>query len=355
MTSPTSPLSSDGVGDPVRRDGGVNLGRTTTHRIEKRLRALREHRGEVATGRVLTLVVSVRSEEDLPSVLRGANEAAREHPARVIVVVHDRTTDEVYLDAELYVGGDVGAAEVILMRLHGELADHADAVVTPLLLPDTPVVVWWPFTSPRNPAGDALGALASRRITDSFADAAAGKGTKAIFRRRIGYSPGDSDLVWSRITPWRGLLSSALDQRAGDTVTAVEITGPAEDPAVDIAAGWLADRLSVPVTRYDGPDPSVPVDDDGYATAPVEKVVLHGERGDLTMSVIDHRTVRIVDGDTENLVTLHRRSLGECLAEELRHLEPDAAFGGALHGLPRVTVSHGQASDPRRPVRESTR
>lgn len=338
----------------VRIDGGVNLGRTSTHRIETTLRSLREQRGEVATGRVLTLIVSVRSEEDLPSVVRGANEAAREHPARVIVVVHDRTTDEVYLDAELYVGGEAGAAEVILMRLHGELADHADSVVMPLLLPDTPVVVWWPFTSPRNPAGDALGALASRRITDSFSDAAAGKGSKAIFRRRIGYTPGDSDLVWSRVTPWRGLLSSALDQRAGDEVTAVEITGPAEDPAVDIAAGWLADRLQVEVTRYAGKTPSVPLDAEGFPTAPVERVVLHCSGGDLLMEVVDHRSVRIVDGDTTNLVTLHRRTLGECLAEELRHLEPDNAFGAALHGLPRVTVARPDAR-PAGVVTESRR
>lgn len=341
--------------DVIRPDGGVNLGRTSTHRIETTLRSLRERRGEVATGRVLTLIVSVRSEEDLASVVRGANEASREHPARVIVVVHDRTTDEVYLDAELYVGGDAGAAEVILMRLHGELADHADSVVMPLLLPDTPVVVWWPFTSPRNPAGDALGALASRRITDSFSDAAAGKGSKAIFRRRIGYTPGDSDLVWSRITPWRGLLSSALDQRAGDGVTGVEITGPAEDPAVDIAAGWLADRLTVPVTRYPGSAPAVPVDDEGLATAPVERVVLHSTGGDLVMEVVDHRTVRIIDGDTVNLVTLHRRTLGECLAEELRHLEPDAAFGDALHGLPRVTLARSTPDRPTGPVKESDR
>jgi len=339
----------------VPRDGGVNLGRTSTHRIETTLRSLREQRGEVSTGRVLTLIVSVRSEEDLESVVHGANEASREHPARVIVVVHDRTTDEVYLDAELYVGGDAGAAEIILMRLHGELADHADSVVTPLLLPDTPVVVWWPFTSPRNPAGDSLGALASRRITDSFSDAAAGKGTKAIFRRRIGYTPGDSDLVWSRITPWRGLLASALDQRADDTVTSVEITGPSEDPAVDIAAGWLATQLKVPVTRYAGEAVDIPVDGEGIPTAPVERVVLHLEGGDLVMEVIDHHSVRIVDGDTDNLVTLQRRTLGECLAEELRHLEPDAAFGDALHGLPRVTVARAGVTGRDNSVKESGR
>ena len=350
MTTPESAgVGSSGVG---QLDGRMNLGRTTTHRITRALRSLREKRGEVTTGRVLTLIVSARSEEDLDSVVRGANEASREHPARVIVVIHDRSTDEVSLDAELIVGGQAGAAEIIFMRLHGELADHADSVVMPLLLPDTPVVVWWPFTSPRNPAGDSLGRLASRRITDSFSDAAAGKGAKAIFRRRIGYTPGDSDLVWSRITPWRGLLSSAVEQHAGDTVTGVDITGPAEDPAVDIAAGWLADRFSVPVTRYAGTSPSVPVDDEGLATAPVERVVLHFIGGELVMEVLDHRSVRILDGETDNIVTLHRRTLGECLAEELRHLEPDAAFGNALHGLPRVKVAREPAPAP---VEESHR
>lgn len=340
-------------------DGKVNLGRTTTHRIEKTLRMLREQRGEVATGRVLTLVVSVRSEEDLPTVVQAAHEAAREHPARVIVVVHDRTTDEVYLDAELHLGGSAGAAEVILMRLHGELADHGDAVVTPLLLPDTPVVVWWPFTSPRNPAADALGSLASRRITDSFADAAAGKGPSAIFRRRIGYTFGDSDLVWSRITQWRGLLASALDQRFGanskESIRSVEIAGPSEDPSVDIAAGWLAHRLGVPVTRLAGTAQSIPVDAAGIPIAPIERVVLTSTGDDVVMEIVDHRTISIRSGSTENLVTLHRRSLGECLAEELRHLEPDAAFGGALHGLPRVTIARSGDAGGAFPVRESNR
>jgi len=78
----------------VPRDGGVNLGRTSTHRIETTLRSLRAQRGEVSTGRVLTLIASVRSEEELESVVHGANEAAREHRARALVVVHDRATAE---------------------------------------------------------------------------------------------------------------------------------------------------------------------------------------------------------------------------------------------------------------------
>lgn len=315
----------------------VDLGTTNTRELSRQLHRLREERGERATGRVLTLIVSVRSEEDLDTVVEATVAASREHPSRVIFVVHDRTTAEVSMDAAIHLGGTAGASEMILMRLHGALADHADHAVTPLLLPDTPVVVWWPFTSPRNPAADSLGALATRRITDSFADAAAGRGTEAIFRRRIGYSLGDSDLVWSRITPWRGLLSSALDQRPGDKILSAEVAGPADDPAVDIAAGWLADRLDVPVTRCADGSSAVPRDEDGEPTSPIQRTVVQCDGGQVELSVINHRSARISTGSgADTVVNLTRRQVGDCLAEELRHLEPDRAFGQALHGLPRV-------------------
>lgn len=335
----------------------VDLGTTTTHELTDQLHRLREERGEIATGRVLTLIVSVRSEEDLDTVVNATVEASREHPARVIFVVHDRSTTEVSMDAAIHLGGTAGASEMILMRLHGELADHADNAVTPLLLPDTPVVVWWPFTSPRNPAADSLGALATRRITDSFADAAAGRGTEAIFRRRIGYALGDSDLVWSRITPWRGLLSSALDQRAGDTIQSAEVSGPADDPAVDIAAGWLADRLNVPVTRCADGSPAVPVDDEGKPMSPIQRTVIYCSEGTVELTVVNHRSVRVSTGvGTDTTVNLSRRHVGDCLAEELRHLEPDRAFGQALHGLPRVrTPRDGMSASIPFSAQESTR
>ncbi|MDN5722298.1 MAG: glucose-6-phosphate dehydrogenase assembly protein OpcA [Corynebacterium sp.] len=324
-----------------------NLGTTTTRALGRELHRLREQRGEVATGRVLTLIVSMRSEEDLDAVVAATVEASREHPARVIFVVHDRSTTEVSMDAAIHLGGDAGASEMILMRLHGALADHADNAVMPLLLPDTPVVVWWPFTSPRNPAADALGALATRRITDSLADATAGRGAEAIFRRRIGYSRGDSDLVWSRITPWRGLLSSALDQRPGATIVSAEVDGPADDPAVDIAAGWLAHRLNVPVSRCADGSPTIPVDDDGQPTAPVRRTVITLDDGEVVLEILDHHSARVSTGiGTDTVVNLSRRPVGDCLAEELRYLEPDRAFGDALHGLPRVRTPKDSMSSP---------
>ncbi len=123
----------------------VDLPNTTTNDINKKIIGLREEGGAITLSRVLTLVISLESDDLLEESIEAANFASREHPCRVIVVVPgDRSTAESRLDAQLRVGGDAGAGEVVALRLHGELADHANSVVLPFLLPDTPVVAWWP-------------------------------------------------------------------------------------------------------------------------------------------------------------------------------------------------------------------
>jgi hypothetical protein len=218
MEAPLMPVSTfTDTGAGSDQATVVDLGTTTTRALVSRLHRMREERGEVATGRVLTLIVSVRSEEDLDTVVAATVDASREHPARVIFVVHDRSTSQVSMDAAIHLGGDAGASEMILMRLHGALAEHADNAVMPLLLPDTPVVVWWPFTSPRNPAADSLGALATRRITDSLADAA-----------RRPRCRGDLPSPY-RLLPWR--LGPGVEPDHAVARTTVQRPGPAcRDP-----------------------------------------------------------------------------------------------------------------------------
>lgn len=317
----------------------IDLKNTKTQSIARRLRQLREERGEVATGRVLTFIVVVKDKPEQPGyldeVISSTHEASREHPARVIVVVRHTNVEETRLDARILLGGDAGASEIIVMHLNGELSAHRATVVTPLLLPDTPVVVWWPSDSPRNPSADPIGALATRRITDSLADADA----DAIYRRRMTYNPGDSDLAWSRITLWRGLLASTLDLPPFDDVLSVELFGPENDPSVDIAGGWLADRLDVPVTRHVTVAES-PTGESGEPLIPIQKAILRRARGTIDVNVVNATTLSVTlnDGDesTTSLVTLSRRDVGDCLAEELRHLDPDHAFGHALRGLVRL-------------------
>ncbi len=145
----------------------IDLAETTTDRIHEAIRQARQRLGGPASGMVLTLVI-VTDEAAQYDAVRSASEAAREHPMRVLAVITRRPEAGSRLDAEIRVG-ESGPGEVVLLRMYGALGEHADSVVTPLLMPDTPVVTWWPGTPPEIPSSRPLGALAQRRITDAAA------------------------------------------------------------------------------------------------------------------------------------------------------------------------------------------
>src|SRR3954466_4714617 len=199
----------------------VDLPATTTNDINKKIIGLREEGGAITLSRVLTLVISLDSDDLLEDSIEAANFASREHPCRVIVVSPgDRGAAESRLDAQLRVGADAGAGEVVALRLHGDLADHASSVVLPFLLPDTPVVAWWPAGGPSVPAEDPLGRLAIRRITNATEFAGP---LGAIRSRRAGSADGDTDLAWARITYWRALLAAAVEQPPHDPITSAVV------------------------------------------------------------------------------------------------------------------------------------
>jgi glucose-6-phosphate dehydrogenase assembly protein OpcA len=298
----------------------VELSDTTTNEINKKITGLREEGGAVTLGRVLTLVISVNDEDSLEPAIDAANHASREHPCRVIVTLPgDLKAADSRLDAELRVGRDAGAGEVVVLRLHGELAAHADSVVLPFLLPDTPVVAWWPTTAPDVPSQDPLGKLAIRRITDATR---APDPLAAIKSRLPGYSAGDTDISWSRVTYWRALLASAIDEPPHEPIESAVVSGLESEPALDILAGWLASRIDGPVTR-------------GVGTLKVElhraseTVTLSRPQEGLTATL--SRTSRPVA-----LVPLARRDVPECLAEELRRLDADEIYRDALAGIDKV-------------------
>lgn len=141
------------------------LADTTAGKISSQLTQLRHQMGAPAVGMVLTLVV-VCEERDQYDSLRAATEAAREHPSRILVVINRETDEANRLDAELRIG-ESSPGEIVVLRLYGELTEHADSVVSPLLLPDTPVVAWWPSRAPEVPSTDSIGMLAQRRLTDA--------------------------------------------------------------------------------------------------------------------------------------------------------------------------------------------
>jgi glucose-6-phosphate dehydrogenase assembly protein OpcA len=298
----------------------VELPDTSTNEINKKLNELREQSGAVTLGRVLTLVIAPDSDAVLEESIEAANAASHEHPSRVIVVMTgDADAAEARLDAQLRVGGDSGAGEVVVLRLSGPLAGHNSSVVVPFLLPDIPVVTWWPDIAPAVPAQDPLGQLAVRRITDATNGA---DPLSAIKSRLPGYTPGDTDLAWSRITYWRALLTSAIDLPPHEPITSALVSGLKTEPALDILAGWLASRIEGPVRRAVG---ELKVE----LVRNSETVTLSRPQSGATATI--SRTAR-----PDALVPLQRRDVKECLAEDLRRLDPDVIYFSALEGIDRV-------------------
>lgn len=296
----------------------VDLPDTTTEALSARLVRVRADAGAMALSRVLTLVIVV-SDVDAEEAIKVANEASRQHPCRIVVLVHGPGRGSARLDGQIRVGGDAGASEVVVCRLMGPLVKHGVSVLMPLLLADSPIVAWWPREAPKSPAEDPIGAMAQRRITDAIHL----KGTprRVLGRLAETYEPGDTDLSWPRITRWRGLLAAALDQPPFETVTSAEVTGAPDSAAADLLAGWLRARLKCPVKT-----------NRSKAQTGVIGVRLVRESGDLLLQ-------RPADGNVASLtapnapdrtIALAHRSDAECLAEELRRLDPDEIYHEAL-------------------------
>jgi glucose-6-phosphate dehydrogenase assembly protein OpcA len=301
----------------------VDLPNTTTNDVSKKITDLREEGGAITLGRVLTLVIAPDSEECVEDAVAAANAASHEHPCRVIVIVAgDREANEARLDGQLRFGRDAGAGEVVVLRISGPLADHASSVVIPFLLPDIPVVAWWPRAAPLVPASDPLGQLAIRRITDATntPDPLA-----SIKGRLQGYTPGDTDLAWSRVTYWRALLAAALDQPPCEPVRSALVSGLKDEPALDVLAGWLASRIDGEVRREVG----------------LLKVELFRDTETVTLSRPQTGTTATLSrtAKPEAKIPLARRETRECLAEDMRRLDPDDIYLEALKGIDKVSYS----------------
>ncbi|MFF9407601.1 glucose-6-phosphate dehydrogenase assembly protein OpcA [Streptomyces anandii] len=299
----------------------IDLTDTTASKINKALVQGRRAIGTPAVGMVLTMVI-VTDEENAYDSIKAAEDASREHPSRTLVVIkrHARTLrDRTHsrLDAEVRVGSEAGTGETVVLRTYGEVSDHADSVVLPLLLPDAPVVVWWPVDAPDNPAEDPLGALAQRRITDLYA---VERPLEVLQTRLRHYSPGDTDLAWTRLTPWRSMLAAALDQ-ARVKVTSAAVEAEAENPSAELLARWLEARLGVKADRVVSGGPVVTAVRLGTAGG---EIVIDRPEGPLATLTLP--------GQPPRTLALKVRPLSELIAEELRRLDADEMYAVALRG-----------------------
>ncbi len=298
-----------------------NLPNTTTSQISRELVTIREEGGAVALGRVLTLLVQTKF-SGIEEAILAANEASRAHPCRIIVLADEDipSDSEPRLDAEIRVGGDAGASEVIVLSAYGEAASDPESLVTGLLLPDAPVVAWWPGVAPVKPATSAIGRIAQRRITDAASQPDPRAWLNSLAEN---YEPGDSDFAWTRLTLWRAQLAAVLDQPPFDPITKVVVTGASDSPSTDLLAAWLGQKLDVEVERIETVR--------GQAVSGIKGVKLERASGEIEIvrNIPDVATLIQPSQPTRD-INLPRRSLRDCLIEDLRRLDSDDAFGSLI-------------------------
>ena len=293
----------------------VDLPGTTVSKISKSLVQIREQGGAVALGRVLTLVIQT-DEISSEKAIEAANAASKEHPSRIIVLIDNPSEDSPKLDAEIRVGGDAGASEVIILRPVGAAASYPQSLVTGLLLPDAPVVAWWPNGAPEKVSESPIGKIATRRITDALSQA-----DPRAFLDKLSknYAPGDSDFAWTRLTLWRAQFAALLDQPPHEEVVSVDVVGDLKNPSVILLGAWFRQQLGCPVNMEHRAE-----------TAGVKAVYLvRLVRSDSSIEILrDQSNIAVLSQSNQpsKELSLPVRSLRDCLAEDLRRLDPDVAF-----------------------------
>jgi len=300
----------------------VDLPNTTTAKIGKKLQELRETGGVVALGRVLSLLVETDA-QDLEKAIATANGASKLHPSRIIVIARNANS-AANLDAEIRVGGDAGASEVIVLRASGEVLSSIESLVNGLLLPDAPIVSWSPGPCSSNPGASELGQIAGRRITDS---AAQPNPVEFLTELSRNYTPGDGDMAWTRITLWRSQLAALMDAHSKRKAKSAIVFGAKDSPSAHLFAKWIDLKLTVPtqvVSEYEG----IPV-------SGVAGLKIYFENGELSIQRKGQIGIINQPDSPQSTVYLPQRSDLDCLVEDLRFLGEDLAYAEVLRAMAR--------------------
>jgi glucose-6-phosphate dehydrogenase assembly protein OpcA len=268
--------------------------------------------------------------------------------------------------------------EQISIEARGSAVDLVPGTLLPLLVPDVPVMLWWPRGEPADdPRFLKFAETVDRVIVDSatFASPEAGLARMAALlnrgeasgehdRRPGGTNTAISDLSWSRLTPWRELVAQFFDAPALVAhlaeVTRVVVdyearAGAAADRSQALLlVGWLAARLG---WRAAGPPgeqadsttlhlasasgepiavelrPAAPVDD---ALDRLSALAIECRRARFTIARDDAPNCAVARSEVAGMqpiqrkVRLERLDEPDLIGEELRLLGHDQTFEAVL-------------------------
>jgi glucose-6-phosphate dehydrogenase assembly protein OpcA len=149
------------------------------------------------------------------------------HPARVLLLVGDRTAADQPVTAEVAARPinvelrRFACAEQVTLHAGGAAVDHLPFAVRSLVIGDLPTNLWWAAPVPPPLAGSLLYELAEQSqqiVYDSMGwpDPARGVAATAAWLGQAERHDGGrwrvaSDLNWRRLKYWRRLLTQALD------------------------------------------------------------------------------------------------------------------------------------------------
>jgi glucose-6-phosphate dehydrogenase assembly protein OpcA len=209
---------------------------------------------------VLTLVVMAPRPETAERAMAVINALAQRHPSRAIVIAPADQDGPAWMDAHIYAEcklterTDVEVCtEQLLIKAGGELAQHPARMVTPLLIHDLPVVLWWPDEPSfgTKPFREIV-AVADRLLVDSGSFGESGTGRLVGLAEVVRDGVAVSDIGWLRLSLWRELIAGLFDHplltpELGQVRSVrVDVARPGQTFRLTKAAylcGWLAAML----------------------------------------------------------------------------------------------------------------
>ena len=221
--------------------------------------------------RALTLITVSDGEDE-----RRADAIARlavRHPLRAILVARLPADGGPALSARIrrhvHPGHEgLSIADELDLRVRGELSRHLGQLLSPLLLPELPVIFLWLGAPPlRDPVFAELRRLCDRGVVDLHAAADLPGDLAAIEQPATLW-----EVTWVRQGPLREHVASLFDppehRGAAASVRSAEIVhGPEGRLNACLMGGWIASRLGLPAG-------AVAVRADGSARRGVAEVVL---------------------------------------------------------------------------------
>lgn len=290
-----------------------------------------EHAAAEARANVLSLIAVVSSDREVDAVSRVLDGLSLHHPSRTLMLLAQEDRAPVKLEARVTTHSKQAAGhqvtwERVLLHAHGPLARHLASMVTPLLIPDLPVMLWWPGRPDfESELFRELADLSDRLVVDTdegFEPEDFARLLDLAHRRRAPVAIGDFN--WARLMPWRHLAAQFFDVEAMrlrlahiQGVTIVCGAGPSIQSR--LLAGWIQSRMAkvgvdVPRDLRQDPDEEPGISRftiyTGGPEGPARFIILRQRGGRLATEVRlgdqeqARRTVRIERRKPEDLLTI---------------------------------------------------